>query len=146
LQIVGLGGFLHDIGMTQLPRAICDSVNPLNEEEWKEMKSHPGLGLRMLEGAHSISDGVRYIVYQHHEQPSGQGYPNGLRDNAIYLPAKVISLADSFSALISKRPFREAFSVEDAIGVLERETGKFDPNLVGILKTIFLTKYNKKAA
>ena len=136
-ETVALGGFLHDIGQTQLPESLANSSKALTPGEWKQMRTHPKLGLKMIENTPSIPDEVRYIVYQHHEEPSGNGYPNGLRGDAIFYPAKIVAVADGFSALISHRPFRPPYSVEQAIKILESEVGKYDPDLVGLVATIF---------
>lgn len=138
LELVGLGGFLHDIGCTQLSKEVTCSPTELTALQWKEMHKHPKLGLKMLEGTPNIPDEVRYIVYQHHEEPSGRGYPNGLRGPVIYYPAKIVSLADAFSALISNRPFRPAYTVEQAVQILQTENGKHDRELVRILASVFL--------
>src|SRR5690606_29186782 len=105
---------------------------------WKEMRTHPKLGLRMVEQTRNIPDEVRYIIYQHHEEPGGQGYPNGLRGPVIYYPAKIVALADAFSALISNRPYRPAYSVEQAIHVIQSQRGKYDRDLVKILSAVFM--------
>jgi putative nucleotidyltransferase with HDIG domain len=138
LEIVGLGGFLHDIGSTKLPKDLICSPMELTSAQWKEMRNHPKLGLSMIENTPNIPDEVRYIVYQHHEEPGGHGYPNGLHGPVIYYPAKIVALADAFSALISKRPFRPAYTVEQAIHILQSETGKYDRELVRMLSAIFL--------
>ena len=101
------------------------------------MKTHPKLGLNMLEKAPKIPAEVRYIVYQHHEQPGGAGYPNSLRGQVIYPPARIVGICDSFSALISMRPWRDAYTVEKAIEIMESESGKFDKGLLKTLSTIF---------
>lgn len=138
LEIVGMGGFLHDIGCTQLSKEIVCSPTSLTEEQWVEMHEHPKVGLRLIENTPTIPDEVRHIVYQHHEQPNGKGYPNGLNTSAIYYPAKIVALADAFSALISKRPFRPAYSVEQALAILEQESGHHDRELVKIMVSVFL--------
>lgn len=146
LELVGMGGFLHDIGCTKLPKEIVCSPADLNAEQWIEMRSHSKLGLQMIESTPNIPDEVRYIVYQHHEEPGGQGYPNGLRSPVIYYPAKIVAIADAFSALISKRPFRPAYTPEQAIAILKGEAGKHDRDLIGLLGTIFLRSDGSKAA
>lgn len=145
LEIVGMGGFLHDIGCTQLPQDITDSRAELTPAQWKLMRSHPKIGLKMLENTPSVPDEVRYIVYQHHEEPSGNGYPNGLRGPVIYFPAKIVAVADAFSALISKRPFRPAYTVEQAVQILKSEAGKYDGGLVKIVEQLFV-KGQRRAA
>jgi HD-GYP domain-containing protein (c-di-GMP phosphodiesterase class II) len=96
------------------------------------------MGLHMIEATQTIPDEVRYIVYQHHEEPSGHGYPNGIHSPVIYYPAKIVAIADAFSALISRRPFRPAYTVEQAVQILQSEAGKHDRELVKLLGTIFL--------
>lgn len=147
LETVGLGGFLHDIGCTQLPKEIVCSPTDLTEEQWEQMHHHTKLGLMMLENTKNIPDEVRYIIYQHHEQPGGKGYPNRIHAPVIYYPAKIVAIADAFSALISKRPFRPAYPVEQAIQLLQSEAdaGKFDRELVGMLASIFL-RHGKSGA
>ena len=114
------------------------------------MRAHTTLGMRMLEGTPNVSDEVRYILYQHHEEPGGKGYPNGLLGPVIYYPAKIVALADAFSALISKRPFRAAYTVEQAIALLEAGNGqKHDRELVHLMGSIFLrgnSSIKKKAS
>jgi putative nucleotidyltransferase with HDIG domain len=137
LEMIGLGGFLHDIGRTQIPQELNESVRPFTPDEWKVMKSHPKLGLDMLKATKQIPDEVRYIVYQHHEQPGGGGYPNGLRGPVIYPPARIVAICDSFSALLSARPFRKAYSVEEALKIMQAEAGKFDKVLLQTLRAVF---------
>jgi putative nucleotidyltransferase with HDIG domain len=137
LELVGMGGFLHDIGSTQLPKEVVCSPTELTPDQWTEMRSHTTLGMKMLEATSGIPDEVRFIVYQHHEEPGGAGYPNGIRGPVIYYPAKIVALADAFSALISTRPFRPAYPVEKALQMIHQANGKFDRDLVAILISVF---------
>lgn len=148
MEQIGLGGFLHDVGCGQLPKDIIDSPTDLTPEQWNLMREHPAIGLRMIANTPSIPDEVRYIVYQHHERPNGAGYPNGLKGNAIFYPAKIVSLADGFGALISQRPFRAAYSVDQALHILESDTGHYNPELVRVLSNCFTrhSHRNKKAS
>ncbi|MCM2279659.1 MAG: HD domain-containing protein [Oligoflexia bacterium] len=146
LELVGMGGFLHDIGCTQIPKEILMSPTELTQEQWAEVKQHPKLGLNMIANTAAIPDEVRYIVYQHHEEPCGQGYPNAIHGPVIYYPAKIVALADAFSALISKRPFRPAYSVERALEILQQGTGRHDRELVKVTTAVFSRQSGKKAA
>jgi putative nucleotidyltransferase with HDIG domain len=146
LELVGMGGFLHDIGCTQIPKEIVSSATELNEEQWKDMHAHPKLGLKMIESTPSIPDEVRYIVYQHHEEPSGRGYPNAIHGPVIYYPAKIVALADAFSSLISTRPFRKAYTVPEAIKIIQGEAGKYDKGLVQLIAAVFLRRDNSQKA
>jgi putative nucleotidyltransferase with HDIG domain len=146
LELVGLGGFLHDIGCTQLPKEIVCSPEELTQEQWYQMHSHPQIGLKMIEKTQIIPDEVRYIIYQHHEEPGGQGYPNHLHGPVIYYPAKIVALADSFSALISKRPFRPAYGVNEAIKIIKDSPHKYDRELVKIVHSVFVLQQPTKKA
>ena len=100
----------------------------------------------MLENTPGIPDEVRYIIYQHHERPDGTGYPNGLSGDAIFFPARIVSVADSFSALISNRPFRPAYSVDQALHILRSEIGDREPELVKVVSDLFQSSPHKKTA
>ena len=145
-ELVGLGGFLHDIGLSKLPKEIVDTVDEHDPGKSLEMRSHPKLGLKMLERVNVIPDEVRHIIYQHHEEPGGKGYPNRLGTGVIYYPAKIVALADAFSAYISTRPFREAMTVPEAIKKIQEDRGKFDRDLVDLTSQLFLRKTGSKAA
>jgi putative nucleotidyltransferase with HDIG domain len=145
LEIVGMGGFLHDIGCTQLPKEVVCSPTDLTDDQWGDMHDHPKIGLQLLENAASIPSEVRHIVYQHHEEPGGKGYPNGLGENVIYYPARIVAVADAFSALISRRPFRPAYPVDEAIAILQKASNKYDRNLVALVANVF-GRHGQKAA
>ncbi len=135
---LGLGALIHDIGMTMLTYDPEEKTELLPEER-RELHQHPELGKRMLDSIRAITPEVRMIVMQHHEQPNGHGYPNGLHDKQIYFPAKIVAIADSFSALLSVRPFREeAFTPVKAIEIMQEDRGKFDQALLDKFATLFL--------
>lgn len=129
LNLIGLGAFLHDVGLSQLTFD-PDDQEVLTPEQRREMWRHPELGKRQLDHLKGMRSEILDIVLQHHEQPNGGGYPNGLRGAEIYGPAKIVAIADSFSSLISKRSFREAFSPEEALKVMSADVGKFDKDLL----------------
>ncbi len=138
LEQIGMGGFLHDVGCTQLPKEIIESPYEFTQEQWSEMHQHSKLGLAMLEGAPSVPQEVRYMVYQHHEAEDGTGYPNALKGSAIFYPAKIVAIADGLSALISRRPHRGAFTLEEALEILEQQSGKrYDAELIRVVSSIF---------
>ena len=120
-----------------LPKEVVDSPTDLTAAQWREMRSHSKLGLKMVDGTPNIPDEVRYIIFQHHEEPSGSGYPTGLRGPVIFYPAKLVGVADSFCALITKRPFREAYTIDQALGIIQHEVGKHDRDIVRLLTNIF---------
>jgi HD-GYP domain-containing protein (c-di-GMP phosphodiesterase class II) len=138
LTTLGLGSFLHDIGMSMLTFD-AESKAELTSAERKEIHQHPELAKRMLDSVKSVNPEVRSIVLQHHEQPNGQGYPNALHDKEIYYLAKIVAIADSFAALLCVRPYRnEAFSPQKAIEIMLEDRGKFDLVLLEKFSTLFI--------
>lgn len=140
LEIVGLGGFLHDIGTTQMSNEILLKEDELDEKEWAVMKEHPKVGLTMVEQNPLIPDEAKYIIYQHHEEVGGEGYPNRLRGPVIYYPAKIVAIADAFSALISKRPWRPAYTLKEALEKINSKPGKYDRDILKLFSSVFMRK------
>lgn len=149
LEILGLGALLHDIGMSMINSEIEDQKD-LTSEEWKEIKSHPEIGKRMLEDIKNVPTETKLIVLQHHEQPNGNGYPNSLYGRDIYYLAKIVAIADTFCALTLPRPYRDrVYTVYEAMDVMVYDRGKFDQKLVETFSTIFIKPadaLNKKKA
>ncbi|MBC7693620.1 MAG: HD domain-containing protein [Methylotenera sp.] len=145
IEMVGLGGFFHDIGNSHLPREVYEKEQGLLVEQLDLKKTHCKLGLQMLENTPNVPDEVRWIVYQHHEEPGGRGYPNQLTASAIYYPAKIVGLVDEFSCLISQRPGRSALTADKAIEFLRSRPDQFDADLVKLLGSVFLRAMSQAA-
>ena len=122
LQIVGLGALLHDVGMSSLPAEINDVDRKLNDAEWAEVKRHPQLASGLVGSVKRFPDEVSLILEQHHKNYDGSGYPRGLHGDEIYFPARIIAIADCFSALTTRRGGRSLFSPEEeALALLQTE-------------------------
>ncbi|MCK5072623.1 MAG: HD domain-containing protein [Bacteriovoracaceae bacterium] len=137
LNFIGLGALLHDIGISRLDFD-PEEKQTLTPEELKEMWRHPELGKRLLDPVKSIRTEVLDIILQHHEQPNGHGYPNGLRGGEIFLPAKIVAIADTFSAMITKRSYRDAFTPQEALQRMKQDIGKFDRQLLRIFEKVII--------
>jgi ribonuclease P protein subunit RPR2 len=126
---LGYGFFLHDIGKVGIPEAILCKEGPLSEGEWRVMQTHPSVGAQIVEPIRFLGDAVK-VVRHHHERFDGSGYPDGLRGDEIPLAARIFSLADSFDAMTSDRPYRRALSVERALDEIHDSAGsQFDPDI-----------------
>jgi diguanylate cyclase (GGDEF)-like protein/putative nucleotidyltransferase with HDIG domain len=130
ITIVRRGALLHDIGKIGIPDSILHKPGPLDEAEWSVMRRHPELGGRILSGINYLEDAAR-IVLSHHERWDGNGYPNGLKKEAIPLGARIFAVADTFDAITSDRPYRAARTYEIALSEIELGSGtQFDPKVV----------------
>jgi HD-GYP domain-containing protein (c-di-GMP phosphodiesterase class II) len=104
---VGVGALLHDVSIPLLPREITHKRGPLDESEEESVRKHPALGLQILRRIKHSGPYARAIVYQHHERHDGSGYPRGLRGDEIDPLARIVSVADAYSAMVEPRPYRE---------------------------------------
>jgi len=123
---------MHDIGKIGIPDSILLKPGKLDAAEWKVMHQHPLMGAEII-GKHDneLLETARVIALSHHERWDGNGYPQGLRGEAIPLEGRVVAIADVFDALISVRPYKKAFSVEESLQIMEESSGKhFDPELM----------------
>lgn len=123
-------GYLHDVGKIGIPDNILRKTSQLSSEEWKLMKKHPIVSARILKPV-PISPVIKAAIRHHHERFDGKGYPYGLAGESIPLAARVLSVADSYEAMTSDRPYRKALSDEQAVAELMRCVGtQFDPGVV----------------
>jgi HD-GYP domain-containing protein (c-di-GMP phosphodiesterase class II) len=126
-----IAGFLHDIGKIGIPDTILRKPGPLQKEEFEIIKQHPVLGAMMLDGTGQYPEDVKSAIMYHHERYDGKGYPGRLKGEDIPLLARIIAIADSYSAMISERPYRKALTKEQAVAELKKNAGtQFDPVLV----------------
>jgi diguanylate cyclase (GGDEF)-like protein/putative nucleotidyltransferase with HDIG domain len=127
---------LHDIGKIGIPDSILNKKASLEAEDWNAIHSHPDLGVSILKNVDSLSDCLAAVKY-HHEHYNGKGYPSHLCGENIPLDARILTVADSFDAMTSSRPYRKPFTVEAALDELKRCSGtQFDPNIVEIFVKI----------
>lgn len=126
------GALLHDIGKMGIPDNILQKRGPLNEEEWEVMRRHPEYAYNMLAPIPYLQAALD-IPYYHHEKWDGTGYPKGLKGNEIPLSARVFAIVDVWDALLSDRPYSDAWSKEKAREYISNQSGKhFDPHDVEI--------------
>ncbi len=127
-----IAGELHDIGKIAVDEMILNKTSSLSTSEWAQNKHHPEIGYRLL-GATAEFNNIAEYVLAHHERWDGEGYPKGLKGEEIVWKARVISVADAFDAMTCERPYRKAFSQEEAVEELKKNAGKqFDPDIVNV--------------
>jgi len=127
---------LHDIGKVGIPDSILLKPGRFEAEEFEIMKQHSALGAKMLEGAdkYPVLKAGHIIALEHHEKWDGSGYPNAKKGEDIHLYARIITVADVFDALSSKRCYKEAMPLEKVLKIMKTDAGThFDPHLVDLL-------------
>ena len=126
------GALLHDIGKMGVPDAILLKPGKLTPEEWVQMKQHPDFAVKLLSPIKFLRPALDIPQY-HHEQWNGSGYPLGLSGEAIPLTARAFAVVDVYDALTSDRPYRKAWSGEQAIDHIRNAAGThFDPGVVEV--------------
>ena len=125
---------MHDVGKIGIPDAVLLKPGRLNENEYEHMKQHALIGAKILENSPSpLLQLAHKLALEHHEKWDGTGYPYGLKCEEISIEGRIVTIADVFDALTSKRPYKKAWSVEEALDLLKDEAGKhFDPQLVDL--------------
>jgi HD-GYP domain-containing protein (c-di-GMP phosphodiesterase class II) len=137
LRTLAIGGLVHDIGKLSVPDAILKKPAALDDAEYKVVQRHPEWGNRLLSELGGFSQAVRQLVRDHHERLDGAGYPRGLRAEEIDLDTRILTVCDVYDALISKRVYRPAWTHDEAIALLRRETGTaFDARCVAALEQV----------
>ncbi|MDR1079872.1 MAG: response regulator [Deltaproteobacteria bacterium] len=125
---------MHDIGKIGIPDRILLKNGPLNDEEWTVMRMHTVFGGKILENSDiGFLRLGEVIALTHHEKFDGSGYPRGLKGREIPLAGRIVAVADVFDALMSRRPYKPAFTSDQASGIIAEGRGKhFDPDVVDI--------------
>jgi PAS domain S-box-containing protein len=136
VEAIAASSPLHDVGKVGIPDAVLLKPGPLSEREWHIMKLHTKIGAEVLAVSGSSSNKTwlvmaRIIALQHHERYDGSGYPGGLKGESIDLAARIVSLADAYDAITSKRVYKEARSHADArVRIVMASGSHFDPDVV----------------
>lgn len=131
-ETLRLAAPMHDVGKIGIPDAILKKPGRLTAEEYDIMKQHTVKGGEILAGSPSeLLQMAQKIALTHHEKFDGQGYPQGLKGDAIPLEGRIVAVADVFDAILSRRVYKPAFALEKALGLLEQGRGRhFDPEVV----------------
>ncbi len=140
-HLVSLAALLHDVGKIGIPHEILNKPGPLTEDEWAVMRKHPGIGRQILEQAGGKCALLSHIVVAHHERWDGSGYPYGLCAEAIPLGARILSVVDSYDAMTSDRPYRQALPDSEAQTELQKcASSQFDPRVVAAFRAVLANK------
>ena len=132
VQLISVGANLHDVGKLVIREDLLNLPRKLEPEERAQMEQHTVLGWSIVEQA-GYDPVIQQIVRHHHEQWDGRGYPDRLKGDEIPIGAQIVGIADAYSALISKRPYRDGYSHNFAQSYIQRyKTTKYNPELVDL--------------
>lgn len=134
VEIIRHASPMHDVGKIGIPDGILLKPGHLDKEEWEVMQQHTTIGARILHGSRSeLLQAGETIALAHHEKWDGSGYPQGLKDEKIPLFGRIVAVVDVFDALTTKRPYKKAFSNEEAFEIIRSGRKQhFDPQIVDI--------------
>jgi putative two-component system response regulator len=137
-EVLRKGALLHDIGKISVPDAILNKAGPLTDAEYEQVKGHAAQGAHIVEPLHSVRDAVPLIRW-HHERLDGKGYPDGLSGEQIPLLVRILSVADTYDALSSERPYRPPLPPDECLRLLRENAfeGGLDPELVHLFVDLF---------
>ena len=136
IELISLAAIMHDVGKIAIPDAILNKPGKLTQEEYEIMKMHTIQGAQLLESIPQMKshEAYRYaydIARHHHERWDGNGYPDGLKGDEISIWAQIVSVADVYDALVSKRVYKDAFKEEEALQMIQDgKCGVFSPVLL----------------
>lgn len=131
LRALRWGAYLHDVGKIAVPDGILRKPGKLDDAEREQMRGHPAIGLEFGERIGFLPQGALDVILHHHERWDGAGYPSGLAGEAIPLAARIFAVCDVFDALVSERPYKRAWSTEEALAEIHAQAGtQFDPRVV----------------
>ena len=139
LDRLALGLLLHDAGITKLPGYVLNKSTPLKQDEWEKITAHPLAGIKMMLKVNLSFDELNLAILQHHERLDGSGYPQKLRGDAISQVGRLTAVADSFAAMITRRPYAPAKKPLDAARELAEEKTKYDARYTVPLHNAYLT-------
>ncbi len=137
VQVIRWAALLHDIGKVGIPDGVLRKNSALNKKEWQEMRRHPESGAEIVRMASNM-DYVAALILAHHEQYDGRGYPYGLQREMIPFGARILTVADAYSAITDDRPYRPSRTTEEAVEEIRRCSGtQFDPRVVEAFEGLF---------
>jgi len=140
---IAIAGYLHDIGKLAVERQIINAPYRINAKESSELNRHPAAGFDILSPIHHPYADIPLMAKYHHERLDGRGYPDGLIDEQIPLGAKIVSLADSFDAMTTDRPYKTRRTFDEVIHDFRRNTGsQFEPQVVAAFCRALLKELN----
>ncbi len=133
MEILEYSALLHDIGKIAIQKDVLHKIGKLSDEDWSAMVTHPTIGADIVENLRFLKEAAVLVRY-HHEQPSGKGYPEGLKGDEVPVGSRILGCADAFDAMTSDRPYRKGLPVEKVVEQFEQYKGiQFDLDVANLV-------------
>lgn len=130
IMMFGNGALLHDVGKSMIDPAVLNTPGKLSKEQWEQVKQHPVFGENILRQHNVDTPAMLDVVRHHHEKRTGKGYPDGLPEEQLSKFTRIITIADIFDALTTRRPYKDAMNTFDALKLMKEEmSADLDPAL-----------------
>ena len=133
LELLKIAAQIHDLGKLVVPEHVLNKTGRLTKAEITMIHSHTQLGYEIAGGL-QLGKIIEDVIFHHHENQDGTGYPDELSGERISIHARIVHITDVYDALTNIRPYRIAYTPREAIAVLENESHKFDPHLLSLLR------------
>lgn len=130
-----VASIFHDIGKALIDNEILNKLGKLTERERSKMKYHVFMSAQIAHDANFYEESIQSI-FNHHENWNGTGYPVGKKGEVIPIGARILKICDVFDALTSDRPYRKGYTLKEALSIMDREVGSFDPKIYNIFKEV----------
>ncbi len=139
IELIDWGGMLHDVGKIGISDSILKKPEKLTENEYNVIKSHPLIGTQIIKNISFLESVIPYIL-EHHERFDGKGYPGGMAGKNISIKGRLLSVADSFDAMTTVRPYKKALKPENSFREILRNKGtQFDPEIVEAFESAWIS-------
>ncbi len=143
IDIIKSAALLHDIGKIGIDKKILNKTGNLDNEEFSTIKTHAEIGATIIADLSYLTN-ISDIIKHHHERNDGRGYPDGLTHDNIPLETSILTIADSFDAMTTNRPYRPSMSLEDALNQIKQNSGsQFNPDIVDLAVLALKESFNK---
>jgi HD-GYP domain-containing protein (c-di-GMP phosphodiesterase class II) len=137
LSTLGMGLLLHDIGKMAVPATVLNKPGPLDDEEWRLMRTHPEAGVALLGSSSSMSVLVTTVIRDHHERMDGSGYPRAIAGEDVHAFARIAAIADVYDAITSARPYKPAAPPSAGVAAIASGAGgAFDAEIVETFRRV----------
>jgi putative nucleotidyltransferase with HDIG domain len=142
VRVLGVSGLLHDIGKMVMPDALLSKKSALTDEEMAEIRTHPVRGYELLSRQSDMPQTVLDVCLHHHERIDGKGYPFGLSDKQISMPARLAAICDVYDAMTSARSYKRAWTPAETLRMMLKSEGHFDRHLLAQFNVSLRTSFS----